>query len=451
MKKHGRTFWDEARLCAQRVFRSDFQTERATDTERAKLAAAREPVTNPMVQDFVSWRRAVLWTAAALIGLYALIELVSFRTFVGTMRPQLSRMYDQYAAQGQAPMSRDEFIRMSIEQFGRSNAAVIDGINVVLTLSIFLSLVFVILAARSWKSVRASRFWSRIGWAIMFGTPFLVSFIPMTAMMDFSHVPDRNMREQQRTAMGTMFALAVFMTIAPKAIALFPGIIRSSISLKTLVPESASPGWVAAIMAPLYAVFLLTLVSVINQSQGDFFLICGVICYMIGPMVYLVYARRLVRPHTAAETSTVIRRLRRIAAGFTTAGTALVAIFVLRMPQLSFGDALGFLVGVGGNLLLMTVVASDLILAMLYQGHRQARAFAGSELEAILDHRFAALSEVGFTRLMHTDLQALVAQAQAKAGQFTAPQSFQPPPPGPHPAATPSPATPPAPSPRPSP
>ena len=46
--------------------------------------------------------------------------------------------------------------------------------------------------------------------------------------------------------------------------------------------------------------FLLTLVSVINQSQGDFFLVTGVICYMIGPMVYLVYARRLVRPHTAA-------------------------------------------------------------------------------------------------------------------------------------------------------
>ena len=429
MKKHGRTFWDEARLCAQRVVRSDFQTERATDAERARLASARQPVTNPMVQDFVAWRRSVLWIAAALIALYAVIELLSFRTFEHRVRPQIDAMYDQAQAQGAAAMSRQEFRDLSMQQFGRSNAGVIDAIEVVLTLSVFASAIFIVLAAYSWRSVRASRRWSRVGWFIMFVTPFVVSFLPITALMDFSHVADERMRAQQRTAMGTMFALAVFMTIAPKAIALFPGIIRSSISLKTLVPESATPGWAAAVMAPLYAIFLLTLVSVINQAQGDFFLILGVICYMIGPMVYLVFARRLVRPHTAGETSTVIRKLRRIASGFTIAGTLLVGIFVLR--KFTFGDALGFLVGVAGNLLLMTVVASDLILALLYQGYRQARDFAGSALEASLDQRFAALSEVGFTRLIATDLHALVAQAQAAASQLApaspgTPQPIQP-------------------------
>lgn len=400
VKKHGRTFWDEARLCAQRVIRSDFQTERATDLERHKLATAREPIQNPMVQDFVAWRRSVLWVAAALIGLYAVIEVLSFRTFETTMRPQLDRLYEQAVAQGAAGMSREEFREMSMQQFGRSNAGVIDGIEALLTISVFVSAVLVVLAARSWKSVRSSRRWSRAAWGVMFVTPFVVSFIPITAMMDFSHVPDPTARAQQRTAMGTMFALGVFMTIAPKAIALFPGIIRSSISLKTLVPESASPGWAAAIMAPLYAIFLLTLVSVINQAQGDIFLVVGVICYMVGPMVYLVFAKRLVRPHTPAETSTVVRGLRRQAGIFTAIGTVLVGIFVLRLPQLTFGDALGFMVGVAGNLLLMTVVASDLILALLYQSYRQARAFAGSELEATLDVKFAALSEVGFTHLL---------------------------------------------------
>jgi len=399
-KKHGRTFWDEARLCAQRVIRSDFQTERATDLERQKLASAKHPIVNPMVQDFVSWRRSVLWIAAGLIALYAVIEVLSFRTFVATMRPQLSKMYDQYNANGQVPISRQDFIDQSISQFGRGNAAVIDALEVLLTLSVFVSAVFLVLAARSWKSIRVSRLLSRIGWGVMFVTPFVVYFFPITALMDFKHVADRAMRDQQRTAMGTMFALGVFMTIAPKAIALFPGIIRASIGLKTLVPESASPGWAAAIMAPLYAIFLLTMVSVVNQAQGDVFLILGVICYMIGPMVYLVFAKRMVRPHTAEETSTIVRPLRHLAGGFTLAGTLLVAIFVLRLPQLSFGDALGFLVGVGGNLLLMTVVASDLILALLYQSYRQARAFAGTTLEASLDIKFAALSQVGFTSLI---------------------------------------------------
>ncbi len=382
------------------MIRSDFQTERATDLERQKLASAKHPIVNPMVQDFVSWRRSVLWIAAGLIALYAVIEVLSFRTFVATMRPQLSKMYDQYNANGQVPISRQDFIDQSISQFGRGNAAVIDALEVLLTLSVFVSAVFLVLAARSWKSIRVSRLLSRIGWGVMFVTPFVVYFFPITALMDFKHVADRAMRDQQRTAMGTMFALGVFMTIAPKAIALFPGIIRASIGLKTLVPESASPGWAAAIMAPLYAIFLLTMVSVVNQAQGDVFLILGVICYMIGPMVYLVFAKRMVRPHTAEETSTIVRPLRHLAGGFTLAGTLLVAIFVLRLPQLSFGDALGFLVGVGGNLLLMTVVASDLILALLYQSYRQARAFAGTTLEASLDIKFAALSQVGFTSLI---------------------------------------------------
>ncbi|MEZ6232624.1 MAG: hypothetical protein R3B68_00390 [Phycisphaerales bacterium] len=424
--KHGRSFWDEALLCLQRVTRSDFQTERATEVERAKLGGARHAIVNPMVQDFVAWRRSVLWVAAVLIAIYAFFQIVTFTTFEAAMGPQIDKLYEEAVAQARAQgfpveMSLEEFREASMQQFGRKNAEVVDAINGILATSVFLAAICIGIAAKWWKSVPASRLWSRVAWGIMFCVPMLLSFFPITWFMSFDHVQEAHAREAQRQAMGTVFALGVFMMIAPKAIALFPGIIRSAISLKTLVPESVAPGWVAATMAPLYAIFLFTLVSMINQSQGDIFLILGVLCFMTGPLVYIVFAKRLVRPHAPSEASTVVRGLRRLASGFTVVGAVLMSIFVLRLPHLSFWDAVGFLFGVGGNLLLMTVVSSDLVLALLYQSYRQARAFAGTELEASLDEKFAALSQVGFTALVTTTparlIGAGVAMGRAMTGQ----------------------------------
>lgn len=424
--KHGRSFWDEALLCLQRVTRSDFQTERATEVERAKLGGARQAIVNPMVQDFVSWRRSVLWVAAALIAIYAFFQIATFTTFEEALRPQIEKFYEQTREQAREQgfpfeMSRSEFHEASMAQYGRNNAEVVDAINGILATSVILAAICIGIAAKWWKSVAASRLWSRAAWIIMFGAPMIVSFFPIMWFMSFDHVPDETMREQQRQMMGASFAIGVFMMIAPKAIALFPGIIRSAIGLKTLVPESVAPGWVAAGMAPLYAIFLFTLVSMINQSQGDIFLILGVLCFMTGPLVYIVFAKRLVRPHAPSEASTVVRGLRRLASGFTVVGAVLMSIFVLRLPHLSFWDAVGFLFGVGGNLLLMTVVSSDLVLALLYQSYRQARAFAGTELEASLDEKFAALSQVGFTALVTTTparlIGAGVAMGRAMTGQ----------------------------------
>lgn len=402
---------EDIRLCLRRVARSDFQRERATDRERELLASSPEPITNELVQDFVAWRRSVLWVAAAFIGLYAALTIASFQTFEQVAASGVA--YEDYRAQYEnAPewsrpgplQSRSEWegqLREQVrENFGAENADLINGIMVVFALAIVVAAVLTILAARQWKSVRASRRWSRAAWLVMFGVPFLVSFLPITAMMDFDQISeDLQEQEQMRMLLGASFALGVFMTIAPKAIALFPGIIRSCISLKTLVPESATPGWIAALMAPLYAIFLLTLVSVMNQMQGDMLLIGGVLCFMAGPLIYVWKAEDVVRPHTPEETTTVLHGARKQASLLTIAGVVLLGAYVVELPNMTAVDALSFVAGVLGNVLLMTVVAADLIVALLYHSYRQSREFAGTELEASLDAKYRALSEVGFTRL----------------------------------------------------
>jgi len=413
-KAQAQNFWYEARLCLRRVVRSDFQRERATDKEREQLATCPEAITNPMVQDYVAWRRSLLWVAAVLIGLYAVLSLDSFTTFEAQVVAGSGQTYEMYRAEHQrlpewqrnmAPMQsreaweaeRFEAVR---EMFGGGNADLITGIGVITLLSVIVSAILLAIAAQQWKSVQKSRRWSRAAWLVMFGVPFLISFLPITAMMDFDEInPQLGDAEQLKTLMGATFAIGVFMTIAPKAIALFPGIIRSCISLKTLVPESATPGWIAAAMAPLYAIFLLTLVSVMNQVQGDILLVGGVICYIVAPLIYVWKADQVVRPHTPEEITTVLHGVRQLASIFTIVGSVLLAAFIFRMPNMDFENAMSFLMGVAGNVLLMTVVAADLVVALLYQGYRQSREFAGTELEASLDVKYQALSEVGFTHL----------------------------------------------------
>ena len=45
--------------------------------------------------------------------------------------------------------------------------------------------------------------------------------------------------------------------------------IRSSMTLKTLVPESPMTGWAAALVAPLYSIFLLVVFALVNQAYGN--------------------------------------------------------------------------------------------------------------------------------------------------------------------------------------
>lgn len=406
---------EDIRLCVRRVIRSDFQREKATDEERRALEASPEPINNPMVQDYVAWRRSLLWVAAAFILLYAGLTISSFQLFEDAAAASSGVTYDDFRAEQEGLpqmawsdpgeiMGRSEWESRRREQarqnFGEENTDLVNGILVVLVAAVVLAAALTLMAARQWKSVRSSRRWSRAAWLVMFGVPFLVSFLPITAMMDFSHISENvQEQEQARMMLGASFALGVFMTIAPKAIALFPGIIRSCISLKTLVPESAVPGWIAALTAPVYAVFLLTLVSVMNQMQGDMMLVAGVLCFMAGPLIYVWKAEEVVRPHTPEETTTLLHGARQKASAFTLAGIALTGMFVVELPNMTWQDALSFMAGIVGNVLLMTVVAADLIVALLYHGYRQSREFAGSELEARLDEKYRALSEVGFTTL----------------------------------------------------
>ena len=245
---------DEAWLHLRRVVRGDFLTERATDAERARLAHSTPAITTPLAQDYASWRKSVLWVAALLMAIYAVWDLATYSTteekVLIAARAELRAEQQANGLQGEITEEAAKARRdMHIQMLGKDNAETLDGISAALKISVFVSAVLTGIAAFSWADPRKSRKWSRAAWLVVFVTPFALTILPLTSIMDFSHLKEHGDAaiKQVKQIFGAGFAMMVFMMIGPKAIALFPGIIRSSMSLKTLLPESGTPGWVMCI------------------------------------------------------------------------------------------------------------------------------------------------------------------------------------------------------------
>ena len=79
---------------------------------------------------------------------------------------------------------------------------------------------------------------------------------------------------------------------------------------QTLLPEHAAPGWVAAIVGPLYAVFLVVMITILNQMTGNLVLVAGIVCLMIAPLVLVRAARELLR-RSSSRAASCRRRWRR--------------------------------------------------------------------------------------------------------------------------------------------
>lgn len=374
----GNRIWCEITRALRRVLRSDFQQEHATDVERRQLEVAKEPVTNPLAQDYAAWRRSLLWIAGIALTLLALLEAATFTSMADLL---------EGSDLGNA--------------VGEDNLETIDGIFGFLIVPVLVGGILSLVAAANWTNVRFSRRMARLGFLIMFLTPFVMAALPAKEMLDFDHLRE-DTRPLAEMGLGTIVGLRLFFLIGPRAIALFPGVIRSSMALKTLVPESPLPGWASTFVAPLYSIFLLVVFALVNQIQGNFLLVLALTCLMVSPLIYLWQGREILRPQREDEVSDVVGRLRRRSGMLTSLGVLFFGIFFIDI-EMSFGDILKFVISIIGNVVLLTVVAADLLLALLHHGHAQSKALVESKLEDSLEERFAALEGVGFTDLSTKD------------------------------------------------
>jgi hypothetical protein len=405
----------------RRVLACNFQKTRVTEGEHAKMAFSRSPITSPIVQSYVAWRKSALWITTIALSIHAIVLFVSFeRTETAvrrSTRETVEKQLEQQRKQNRSRAERSASFRLSqpssserrrqerrlienredktVENLGQSNLTLIDILTWIGHGGIIVGIILVLLSAIFWSNLPRSRVLARWGWGIMFLVPVILAFLPVSTLMDFSHIDSEETRKTLVRSLGTLVALSVFVGLGAKVVAIFPGVIRSSMALKTLLPESAVPGWIVSLIAPIYMLVLMLLLVTINQIGGSVLLIIGALCLMLGPMVYVVCAKAIVRPHSAREVSTVVNRIRFLAVSFSLSGIIMVSIFILDLEILELSDVLNFVLSVVGTVLLLTVVVTDLVVNVLKYGYLQGQGFQESQLREMLDRRFRALAEIG--------------------------------------------------------
>lgn len=342
------------RLFWTRVLKSDFHVVRASNQESETLISAEQPVTSPIAQDYSSWRRSLLMIS--LLGLsfgllFMLIDmLVLFRTGVVTWIIHF---------QGVALFS----------------------IQIATT-------ILCVIAARSWADLPKSRSFARLAWLVQFVLPLLIFMLPFSLLIN-----DQLILAQ--------IGLAALLALAPKIFGLFPGLIRCSLTMKTLLPESSVPGWLGLLIAPFYALLLLV-VAIVALQMAEVFLAVGLVMMSIGMGVVILRSQLLLEPQGQEEASASVKRIKQQQMIFQIVGIALIGIFALKHAELEVGwlsNLIYFAITFIANVTLLTVVMSDFLLAMIYKARQQATSFSNTDKALALDIRLSDLSACGLTEL----------------------------------------------------
>ncbi|MBK8100240.1 MAG: hypothetical protein IPK26_24315 [Planctomycetes bacterium] len=386
------TLVDVARRLVQRAFVADFRRVQADERERQELSAAQ--VAAPRAQDYAAWRRAVAWVAAVLLALGTLLAIVDHEPAARTLaRAMAGAQQPGVALADQELAAMQEQVETMI---GRGNLEVIDDLTLFQMTVKIAVVVLLVLAARGYARVRRSQWATRIAFVVALGLPLLASVVPWTGSMDFTALERQGGNGQAlKTMFGNMLGVSILLTLGPKLLSLLPGVMRSSLTMKTLLPEASAPGWLTVVFAPLYAGFLALTVCVLSQIGGDFWLLGGFAALVAAPCVYLRHARNLVRPHTVDELATVVHDIRRTALLWNGLGLALLVVFVVRFDQMPLLTASHLLLEALGNVLLTMVVFSDVILPLLKIDHEQTKAFQASALREVYEARLAELGAAG--------------------------------------------------------
>jgi len=352
--KQARETFNLYKLFWTRILKSDFSVVHATKEEAERLEAATPSVASPLAQDYVSWRRSLLMVSLLVVS-------------IGMVFNAFDIVTQMTSGEAHFIMKFQAFFLFFI-QLGAAALC--------------------ILAARSWSDLPRSRSLARFAWLAQFALPFLLFMVPLSVF-----VSDEMILAQ--------IGLGALLTLAPKIFGLFPGVIRCSLTMKTLLPETSVAGWLGIIVAPLYAMLLLV-AAIIALQVSEIVLGAGLAMIAVGMSVVILRAHTLLAPGDQEQASVAVRGIKRRQATFQLVGIGLIAFFLVRNAEIElawFNSVLLFVFSFIANVTLLTVVMSDFMLAMVYKGHQQSSAFAGTEMAASLSTRLDDLSSCGLTDL----------------------------------------------------
>lgn len=343
-------------LSLKRAFRLNIDIGEILPSERRSLELGAAHIAQPEHQAFLAWRRSVLLMIAMIF-----VPLTVFRfmeAFDGPKVPDVARTM------------------MLVPAFAEA---------------IFCVVAFYQLRNwTKWTSQRRVLFWA---WAIYFLAPFLLYLYPFRDAFDgqialarqaaeIAGVRLNASRSQIHMVVGMAFGVQSVLVLAPKIISIMPGVIRASIVTKLIFPGNAVPGWLMVLAAPMYALFAYSIVLLPYQITGSVYFVLGNLGIMAAQMFIGWSGRQFTAPLSHAEANHRIHRAWMAYIGLLILGGIMMVIGLYDvLTQLHYGPVrvisavLSFL----GNVLVMTLIGTDAIIANMQRLARSAAPTAAQE------------------------------------------------------------------------
>lgn len=253
-------------------------------------------------------------------------------------------------------------------------------------------------AAVTWKRWRRSRRFLLAGWLIGFLVPMVLALTPLSwreaepgnPAVDFVY--------------GVIYGFTWLVLLLPAVLSLLPGMVQACLRIKTLLPESIIPGWILVAAAPFYSSLLLIGWVVLSHLVTNYYLLIGMLLWIVAPLVYVLWARVLVGPLVTEEDRESFRRVQLLASGLYYLSMVLLLIFLFTLeilgvrlvgvdPQNSLlrpWVVIQYLLEYWGRALFITVLAADFFMRVNYSIWRAGSAFrdtpAATEYQQLMEH-----------------------------------------------------------------
>jgi hypothetical protein len=343
----------------------------------------------PRMGALIVWRRALLTLACIFSFILIVKSCFEPHTLGGQIESENLKTWTKAnpkATAAEVKQAKEQMREQKneiVKNLGETNVGVFDSLIVGLWISLFVSLVFMALAAKDWRTWRKSRKWAVIAVCCVLGPQLLAMLIPWGSLMTFKHLEAQGATVEtvRSTKIGIQIIVLLYvLNIAlPFFYGLVNGVLRASLSTKTLVPASIVCGWGSMLLSVTIAVPWFIIFSIVDQLELDALIVLGVLCLLAAPLSIVFRSRRLGLPLTPEEATSLVKRTKLVLTSLNVAGMAMILAYLSDKNLVTGVDIATLVIHYLANLMLVQVVAVDMLVLLLNRAHRKLAADAAPD------------------------------------------------------------------------
>lgn len=133
----------------------------------------------------------------------------------------------------------------------------------------------------------------------------------------------------QNLTMKLVFSGATFLMLLPALISLLPGAMNGCLRVKSLLPAAQMPGWLLVAVAPVFLLFWLVMLVLVNPATESALLVAGIVLWAGSPLLYTLQGRVFVQSQTGPHGLARIAKAKRNVALVGLTGIACLLVFLV--------------------------------------------------------------------------------------------------------------------------